>query len=91
MISIYFRDDAVFFSFFFRLSTLGSIITKQGFGAIFGVFSTKCFKFYLVLYQIKEEKQDTHIHSLTKQWSIQVGCRLYARLLLAKQKCVIGK
>ena len=35
--------------FFFRLSTLGSIITKQGFGAIFGVFSTKCFKFYLYL------------------------------------------
>jgi hypothetical protein len=26
----------------FRLNTLGSIITKQGFGAIFGVFSTKC-------------------------------------------------
>jgi hypothetical protein len=33
----------------FRLSTLGSIITKQGFGAIFGMFSTKCFKFYLYL------------------------------------------
>ena len=49
MISIYFRDDAVFFSLFFRLSTLGSITTKQGFGAIFGVFSTKCFKFYLYL------------------------------------------
>ena len=49
MISIYFRDDAFFFLFFFRLSTLGSIITKQGFGAIFGVFSTKCFKFYLYL------------------------------------------
>jgi hypothetical protein len=47
MISIYFRDDAFFFRFF-RLSTLGSIITKQGFGAIFGVFSTK-FKFYLYL------------------------------------------
>ena len=45
MISIYFRDDAVFLSLFFRLSTLGSIITKQG----FGVFSTKCFKFYLYL------------------------------------------
>jgi hypothetical protein len=42
----YFRDDAVFFSLFFELSTLGSITTKQGFGAIFGVFSTKCFKFY---------------------------------------------
>jgi hypothetical protein len=37
------------FSLFFRLSTLGSIITKQGFGAIFVVFSTKCFKFYLYL------------------------------------------
>ena len=49
MISIYIRDDTFFFSlFFFRLSTLGSIITKQGFGAIFGVFSTK-FKFYLYL------------------------------------------
>ena len=49
MISIYIRDDAFVFSIFFRLSTLGSIITKQGFGAIFGVFSTKCFKFYLYL------------------------------------------
>jgi hypothetical protein len=37
MISIYIRNDAFFFSIFFRLSTLGSIITKQGFGAIFGV------------------------------------------------------
>jgi hypothetical protein len=36
----------VFFPFF---GTLGTIITKQGFGAIFGVFSTKCFKFYLYL------------------------------------------
>jgi hypothetical protein len=34
-----------------------------------------------------EEKQDTHIHILTKQWPIQVGCRLYARLLLAKKMC----
>ena len=47
MISIYFRDDAFLFSLFF--STLGFIITKQGFGTIFGVFSTKCFKFYLYL------------------------------------------
>jgi hypothetical protein len=46
MISIYIRDDAFFFSIFFRL---GSIITKQGFGAIFGMFSTKCVKFYLYL------------------------------------------
>ena len=38
-----------FLLFFFRLSTLGSIITKQGFAAIFGEFSTKCFKFYLYL------------------------------------------
>jgi hypothetical protein len=38
-----------FFSLFFRFSTLGSIITKQGFGSIFGMFSTKCFKFYLYL------------------------------------------
>ena len=38
-----------FFLSFFRLSTLGSITTKQGFGAIFGVFSTKCLKFYLYL------------------------------------------
>jgi hypothetical protein len=29
--------------------TLGSITTKQGFGAIFGMLSTKCFKFYLYL------------------------------------------
>jgi hypothetical protein len=49
MISIYFRDDAVFFSLFFRLSTLGSITTKQGFGAIFGVFSTKCFTHFVLL------------------------------------------
>jgi hypothetical protein len=55
---MYFREDAVFF-FFFRLSTLGSIITKQGFGAIFGVFSTKCFKFYLYL-------QITHFFLLAK-------------------------
>jgi hypothetical protein len=37
------------FVLFFRLSTLGSMITKQGFGAIFGVFFTKCFKLYLYL------------------------------------------
>ena len=28
---------------------------------------------------------------MTKQWPIQVGCRLYARILLAKIKCVIVK
>jgi hypothetical protein len=44
-----FQKRRGFFSLFFRLSTLGSIIKKQGFGAIFGVFSTKCFKFYLYL------------------------------------------
>jgi hypothetical protein len=44
-----FQRWRIFFLFFFRLSTLGSIITKQGFGAIVGVFSTKCFKFYLYL------------------------------------------
>jgi hypothetical protein len=49
MMSIYFRDDACF-PHFFRLSTLGSIITKQGFGANFGVFSTKCCKFYLYIF-----------------------------------------
>ena len=43
-----FQRRRVFFRFF-RLGTLGSIIKKQGFGAIFGVFSTKCFKFYLYL------------------------------------------
>ena len=37
------------FFVFFRLSTLGSIITKQGFGAILAGFSTKSFKFYLYL------------------------------------------
>jgi hypothetical protein len=40
-ISIYNKciSETTRFLFFFRLSTLGSIITKQGFGAIFGVFS----------------------------------------------------
>jgi hypothetical protein len=32
-----------------KITTLESIITKQGFGAIFGMFTTKCFKFYLYL------------------------------------------
>jgi hypothetical protein len=44
-----FQRRCGFSLFFFRLGTLGSIITTQGFGAIFGLFSTKCFKFYLYL------------------------------------------
>ena len=46
---IFQRRRGFFSLFFFRLSTLVSITTKQGFGAIFGVFSSKCFKFYLYL------------------------------------------
>jgi hypothetical protein len=78
MISIYkkmyFRDDAFFFVFF-RLGTLGSIITKQGFGAIFGVFSTKCFKFYLYLpiTRVKIKLLEREIYMLHNPWGKYSG------------------